>query len=96
MEIDNHPLKVDDYIYINKLNNKYRVYEVVRSTNNEYVYYVDYCIPLIIDEVTEKSKQEAEKLLSQYQKEFGIKKSQQKNEVYSSSLNKKKWYQFWR
>jgi hypothetical protein len=96
VDLDNPPLKVDDYIFINKLNKKYKVCSVARSTNNEHIYYVDYIFETIIDNETELSKKTAEELLEKFQQEQHEKEEQLRNKLKEKFKPKKKWYQFWK
>lgn len=96
VELENPPLKRGDEIFIVKLNDCYKVEKIVRSTDNSYIYYVDYIQDVIEDEETEKSRIEAEKSCA---KEIELRKKEKekiKERLQGLEDKNKKWYEFWK
>jgi hypothetical protein len=90
-QMDNPPLKEEEFIYISEYNEKAEILEVVRSTDNKYIYYLDYNVEVIEDEETEKSKEKAEKDLIIYKEEY---EKKLKEKSVNSSTNNKRWSLF--
>lgn len=83
--LDSPPLGFNDRVYISDLNEKSSVKDIARSTNNEYIYYLNYYSEIINDSYTIESKKKAEKEISIELEKF------------NKELAKfKKWYQFWK
>lgn len=105
-DIDNPPLEIGEKIYIDTLEEVLTVKDKARNTNGGYVYWTDCVIETIEDEITQKTKTEAENEQKEYikQKEEDLKREikelEQKVEDYEEKLKviekTKKWYQFWR
>jgi hypothetical protein len=95
VELDDPPLNQDDYIFINKLNKKVRINQKVRSTNNEFIYYVDHVVEVLVDESTEESKVKAEEKLIECMKVFENSKLEAVVEDQTEKITRK-WYQIWK
>jgi len=88
-ETEKPPFEVGEKVYINDLDLTVTIEEAIRSTNGEYVYNTDYYFDFIEDEITERTRIEAEKILEEELVKY--------NEHLSGELKKnKKWYQFWK
>jgi len=88
-EIKRPPFNEGEKIYINDLDLTIAIHERIRSTNGEYVYNTDYYFDIIEDEITEKTRVEAEKILEEElvkYNEYLLKKQKQN----------KKWYKLWK
>lgn len=94
---DNPPLRVGEKIYVMSLQKTVVVVEVIRSTDNSFIYYTDYVIEEIEDDETFKSKEDAEQQKRDYkEREFVQNKKPNEQEDVKEEQPKKKWYQFWR
>jgi hypothetical protein len=78
-QIDNPALMKGERIYINEYDAVSEILDVMRSTDNKYIYYLDYNIEIVEDEETEKSKIEAEKYLAMYEEEYEKKLEEKEN-----------------
>ena len=88
-EIERPPFEAGEKVYINDLDLTVTIEEVIRITNGEYVYNTDYYFDYIEDEITKKSKIEAENILEEELVKY--------NECLLQQLKKnKKWYMFWK
>ena len=88
-ETESPPFETGEKVYINDLDLTVTIEEAIRSTNGEYVYNTDYYFDFIEDEITERTRIEAEKILEEELVKY--------NEHLSGELKKnKKWYQFWK
>ena len=57
--------RIGEKIYINKLDVNITIEDIIKNTNNEYVYYTD-CISIIKDEKSKLSEQETDKIIQEY------------------------------
>ena len=57
--------KIGEKVYINKLDVNITIEDVIKSTNNEYIYYTNY-ISIIEDEKSKLSEQETNKIIKEY------------------------------
>jgi len=88
-EIERPPFEAGEKVYINDLDLTVTIKEAIRSTNGEYVYNTDYYFDFIEDEITERTRIKAEKILEEELVKY--------NECLSQQLKRnKKWYQFWK
>lgn len=88
-ELDNPPLIVGDEVYLHTLNQKASIEDVVRSTDNKYVYYLDHKIEVVEDEITISSKKESEEELPRFMQEYN--KRLQECQEDKETESKKKW-----
>lgn len=91
-QMDNPPLKEEEFVYISEYNEKAEILEVVRSTDNKYIYYLDYNVEVIEDEETEQSKEKAEKDLLVYKEEY--EKKLKEKSLNNKQNNSKRWSLF--
>lgn len=87
-DFEKPPLEIGEKVYINELDLTVLVVDRVRSTNGEYVYYVEHIIEQITDGGTMESKKVAEEELKrEMDRYFSITKKEEKTES-----PKKKWW----
>ncbi|MED1863370.1 hypothetical protein P4V41_07860 [Fictibacillus nanhaiensis] len=96
VELDDPPLNQEDYIFINKISKKVRVNQKVRSTNNEFIYYVDHVVEIVEDASTEESKVKAEEELIESMEIFNKKKLESSVVEVQTDQARKKWYEIWK
>lgn len=84
-ELNKPILTEGESIHLSSLDKVVDIKAAVRSTDNSMIYFADYVIEMIEDDITEKTREEAEKKLEKCMKEWG-----EKHTV------KKKWWQFWK
>jgi hypothetical protein len=80
-KMDNPPLMKGDRIYVSEYGEVAEVIDVIRSTDNKYIYYLDHNVEIIEDEKTRESELEAKKYLSMYQEEYEKKKEMKNGKV---------------
>ena len=88
-ETERPPFETGEKVYINDLDLTVTIEEAIRSTNGEYVYNTDYYFDFIEDEITERTRIKAEKILEEELVKY--------NEHLSGKIKQnKKWYMFWK
>lgn len=91
-DLENPPLEIGDYLYLNSENLKVKIIDKAKSTDGGYVYWSDYVIETIEDEITATSLVDAEVRKSEYEQA----KVQSEQVVVEAILKPNKWYQIWK
>lgn len=93
VELENPPLEIGDKIFLIELNKAYTVTDLCRSTDNSYIYYLDFVEVIEDDDKTEASRIEQssrlENILENYNRYIN-------DNIRSREIKLKKWYEFWK
>lgn len=96
--INNPPFGVGDEVFIHTHNKKSKIKEVIRSTDNSYIYYTNFVIKenSLSEEELSKSLLQAQKNINERKKHWGErKKIKEKEQEYQNKIkqyNKLSWF----